>query len=85
MEHDGRDETANPSIPAPSKYKINTPDQHAHSRDMSDQELNNPPMVLQHPSMHNGHREEETTGLDRKGDPNERDENPMTTTHALDE
>jgi len=31
MEHDSKDETANPSIP-PSKCKINTPDQHAHSR-----------------------------------------------------
>ena len=31
------------------------------------------------------HREEETTGLDRKGGPNRRDKNPTTTTHVLDE
>ena len=51
MEHAGKDETANPSIP-PSKCKINSPDQNAHSRDIPDQELKNPPVVLQHP-VHN--------------------------------
>ena len=83
MEHDGKDEMANQSTPS-SKYKINTPDQYAHGRDMSDQERNHLPMVLQHP-VYTRHREEETTGLDRKGGPNRRDKNPTTTTHVLDE
>ena len=46
--------------------------------------IKNSPMVLQYP-VHNWHREEETTGLDRKGDLDGRDENPTTTTHLLDE
>ena len=83
VEHDGKDEAVNQSISS-SKYTINTPDQHAHGRDMSDQEPNNAPMVLQHPSVYIGHREE-TTGLDRNGGPNGRDEISMTTTHFLDE
>jgi hypothetical protein len=72
---------SSPFILISSKYKINTPDQHAHGQDMPDQEPNNPPMVLQHP-MFIGHQ---TTGLDRKGGPNGRDENSTTTTHILDE
>ena len=71
VEHDGKDEMANQSIPS-SKYMINTPDKHAHGGEISDQEPNNLPMILQHP-VYNRHREEETTGLDRKGDPNGRD------------
>ena len=72
VEHDGKNETANQSIP-PSKYMINTPDKHAHGREMPDHEPNNLPMVLQHP-VYTRHREEETTGLDWKGGPNGRDE-----------
>ena len=62
MEHDSKDETANPSIP-PSKCKINTPDQHALSRNIPNKELNDLPMVLQHDPVYNWYREEETTGL----------------------
>ena len=84
VERDRKNETTNQSI-LPSEYTINTPDKHhAHGQDMSDQEPNSPPMVLQHP-VYARHREEETTGLNRKGGPNGRDENPMTTTHVLDQ